>query len=177
MINDRQADQIARAIHENYVAEQTRDGVAMGSMPAMAPWDDLDEDKREANRAQARDIEAKLAKIGCRVGRGTVPPGFTFTDKELEALARHEQSRWASQRTAAGWVYGATRDDTAKVHPSLVSWDELPESEKDKDRDAVRNIPAVLAAAGLRVIRERRSARATSASARTTGTYPRGGPG
>ena len=61
-----------------------------------------------------------------------------------------------------------TRDDGAKVHPCLVSWDELPESEKDKDRDAVRNIPVVLAAAGLRVIRKRRPGPVASRTTRTT---------
>jgi RyR domain len=148
-------DQIARAIHDNYLARQTGAGVAMGATPSMLAWEGLDEDKREANRAQARDIEQKLDRIGCRVGRGSASREFAFTDQELEALARHEQNRWSSQRTAAGWRYGPRRDDRAKLHPLLVSLDQLPESERDKDRDAVRNIPAVLAAAGLRVIRRR----------------------
>ena len=158
VISDNQVDQIARAIHERYLAEQMRNGVSLGSTPAMTSWDTLDENKREANRAQARDIEEKLAKIGCRVGRGLVTRKFAFAAQELETLARDEQVRWTAQRKAAGWAYGSRRDDVAKVHPCLVSWDELAETERDKDRDAVRNIPAVLAAAGLRVIR-RRSAR------------------
>jgi hypothetical protein len=155
VISDNQVDQIARAIHERYLAEQTHDGVFMGSTPAMTSWDNLDENKREANRAQARDIEQKLSRIGCRVGRGPATRGFAFADQELEALAREEQTRWAAQRVAAGWSYGDRRDDAAKIHPCLVPWDELTESERDKDRDAVRNIPAVLAAAGLRIIRRR----------------------
>jgi hypothetical protein len=170
MITESHVDQIARAIHEHYLAEQARDGVSAGSTAAMTSWDNLDGDRREANRAQARDIGAKLDTIGCRVGRGTAARGFAFTDEELETLARHEQLRWAAQRTAAGWVYGATRNDAAKVHPCLVSWDELPESEKDKDRDAVRNIPAVLAAAGFRVIRERRPGPVASRTRGSTGT-------
>lgn len=147
-----QLERIARAVHEQYLREQTRDGVAMGSAPGMTDWEHLDEDKREANRAQARDIEAKLGRIGCQVAPATEAQ-FTFTDAELEALARDEQVRWSRERTEAGWRHGDPRDDAAKLHPSLVTWDELSESEKDKDRDAVRNIPAALASVGLGIVR------------------------
>jgi len=154
VIEDNLVEQLAQAVHEQYLAEQIRDGVAMGGRPAMMSWAELDEDKREANRAQVRDIETKLNKIGCTVGpRPDDAVDFAFTDEELDLLARHEHVRWLAQRTAAGWAYGEVRDDAAKRRPDLVSWVELPESEKDKDRDAVRNIPAVLATAGLRVIR------------------------
>ena len=159
LVNDLQVDQIAQAIHDSYLAEQSRDGVAMGSTPAMVVWERLDEDKREANRAQARDITDKLRRIGCRVGRGPAVRAFAFTEAELDALAHDEQLRWSSQRTEAGWRYGSWRDDDVKIHPCLVPGDELPEVEKDKDRDAVRNIPTVLAAAGLRIVRRRRTER------------------
>lgn len=153
LINDERVDQIARAIHANFRIDQSRHGSALGVASAMIDWANLDEDKREANRAQARDIVVKLDLIGCRVAEGRLNRRFAFTADELETLARHEQIRWSSQRTAAGWVYGPHRDDGAKVHPCLVSWDELPEYERDKDRDAVRHIPDVLAAAGLRIVR------------------------
>ena len=57
------------------------------------------------------------------------------------------------ERRADGWTLGA-RDDKARTHPSLVPWDELPESEKEKDRDVVRAIPDLLAAAGLTIVRD-----------------------
>lgn len=150
-------ERIAAAIHARYIAEQTLDGATLDSSPALVPWTELDDDKREANRDQARDIAAKLARIGCAVVPVDDPAtdefAFAFTDAELERLSRDEHRRWSRQRRSAGWVYGAARDDRSRRHPSLVPWSKLSEPERDKDRDAVRNIPAVLAAAGLRVVR------------------------
>jgi hypothetical protein len=137
-------ERLARAIHANYLAEFAPDGPS---------WDQLDDDLKEANRAQARDIGAKLKRIGADVSAGgNAAPAFTFSDEELDMLARAEHERWVAQRTRAGWHRG-NRDDSAKLHPSLVAWEELSELEQDKDRDAVRHIPDVLAEVGLRVVR------------------------
>jgi hypothetical protein len=50
------------------------------------------------------------------------------------------------------------KDPASLRHPLLVPWEELPESERDKDREPVREIPEMLARAGLRVYRMRRRA-------------------
>jgi hypothetical protein len=154
MIDEELIEQLARAVHENYVREQLSDGVEMDSRPSMCSWDDLDDDFREANRAQAREIAAKITEVGASVvAAGEVDAEFVFTEAEVERLARREYSRWAAQRTAAGWIYGRKRNDKKKIHPSLCGWDGLDEVERDKDRDAVRNIPDVLAHVGLAVTR------------------------
>jgi hypothetical protein len=155
MIDDELIEQLARAVHENYVREQLSDGVKIDSRPSMCAWDDLDEDLREANRAQARAIADKIREVGANVVPAEqVEEAFAFTDDEVERLARGEYVRWAAQRTAAGWVYGRKRNDRKKVHPSLCGWERLDEVERDKDRDAVRNIPGVLAHVGLAVSRQ-----------------------
>jgi hypothetical protein len=147
-------ERLARAIHDQYLREQEQDGIPMGTTPTMTSWGTLSEDGKEANRDQARDMLAKLDRIGCSVeATAQADVWFAFTEEELDMLARHEQVRWAKQRLSAGWVYGPVRDDEFKRHPSLVPWDQLSESERNKDRRAVRNIPAVLAAARLRVSR------------------------
>ncbi|MFN2273396.1 MAG: RyR domain-containing protein [Anaerolineales bacterium] len=33
-----------------------------------------------------------------------------------------------------GWEHGHTLDEQAKTHPAIVSWDELNEDEREKDR-------------------------------------------
>jgi hypothetical protein len=147
-------ERLARAIHDQYLREQEQDGIPMGATPTMTSWGTLSEDGKEANRAQARDVLAKLDRIGCGVkATAQADVRFAFTAEELETLARHEQVRWFDQRLSAGWAYGPIRDDERKRHPSLVAWDHLSESERDKDRRAVRNIPAVLATQGLGVSR------------------------
>jgi hypothetical protein len=145
---------VAQAVHEQYLREQVSDGARMGSTAALVPWKILNEDLREANRDQARDIDAKLSSIGCAITEADAgDKTFRFTIDELETLARWEHDRWSRQRLEAGWALGAVRDDAHKRHPSLVPWAQLSESEKDKDRDAVRNIPAVLRSVGLGVAR------------------------
>lgn len=153
-IDEALVERLAKAVHEEYLREQLHDGVARGSTPGLVEWSSLNDDLKEANRAQARDIAAKLAAVGCRVS-ARARRTFTFTARELDRLSRQEHQRWMEQRTAAGWVPGDVRDDRKKVHPSLVPWEQLSEAEKDKDRDAVRNIPSVLATAGLGVTRRR----------------------
>jgi hypothetical protein len=151
-------EQLAQAVHENYLREQLADGAVMGTAEALRPWAELDEDLREANRAQARDIAAKVDEIGAVVAQAEPgAPPFAFTAAELDRLAREEHARWSAQRRRAGWKYGKVRDNSKKVHPFLVSWEKLPEAEKQKDRDAVLNIPAVLARVGLAVVRPARA--------------------
>lgn len=59
-------------------------------------------------------------------------------DKEIaeisERLAENTHEVWAKGRMDEGWVYGEKLDREKKVHPLLVPYDELSESEKDYDR-------------------------------------------
>lgn len=63
-----------------------------------------------------------------------------------EQLAENAHEVWAKTRLAQGWTYGPARDDTAKKHPCLIPYADLPESEKVHDRNtAMETIKAVLA--------------------------------
>lgn len=62
-----------------------------------------------------------------------------------EKLARNTHEIWARQRRADGWRWGAKRDDAHKLHPCLVPYEELPESEKVYDRSvAIETVKAIL---------------------------------
>ena len=52
-----------------------------------------------------------------------------------EQIARNVHEVWAQSRLAQGWTLGAERSDTLKTHPCLVPYEELPEVEKQYDRD------------------------------------------
>jgi hypothetical protein len=146
-IADAVIDSLARIIHESYLADLGVDE---------PQWANLSEDLREANRAQARAIAKKLASIGATIEPGVATEAFAFTPDELERLAKVEHERWRAQRRLAGWVYAAVRDDRRKHHPMIVEWRMLPEPERDKDRRAVSRIPAVLARAGMHIVRRPR---------------------
>lgn len=53
----------------------------------------------------------------------------------LEAMAKNVHENWAQERIKQGWTYGEKRDDTLKHHPCLIAYEDLPEEEKDYDRN------------------------------------------
>lgn len=147
---DRFREHLARTIHHNYRASQA--GLLSPDSPAMQPWEQLREDLKESNRQQADQIPEKLKVIGydIRPATGGKTSKPWLTPEALELLARMEHDRWMKDKLAAGWTYAPPpRDDAKKTHPCLVSWEQLPEAEKDKDRQAVLQIPELLAQAGF----------------------------
>ncbi len=72
-----------------------------------------------------------------------------------ELLARNTHENWSRRRMAEGWRYGPRRDDPRKEHPSLVPYDQLPESEKDYDRTTAMETVKTILSLGYRI--EKRS--------------------
>lgn len=52
-----------------------------------------------------------------------------------ERIAANVHDVWAQGRISEGWTYGPVKDAQRKVTPLLVPYDQLPESEKDYDRN------------------------------------------
>ena len=81
------------------------------------------------------------------------PHPIDTTDVELsvemkaltEQLAQNVHDVWAAGRIAEGWRLGEQRDEVRKLHPCLVPYEELPESEKEYDRrTAMETIKTIL---------------------------------
>lgn len=51
-------------------------------------------------------------------------------DKLIHYMAQKMHEKWCQERISQGWEYGALQDDANKQHPMLISFDEIPESEK-----------------------------------------------
>ncbi|HPA20410.1 MAG TPA: RyR domain-containing protein [Verrucomicrobiae bacterium] len=68
-----------------------------------------------------------------------------------EKLAEHAHDVWARQRMSQGWTYGPKRDDGAKQHPCLVPYADLPDSEKEYDRQAALGTLKAILALGYRI--------------------------
>jgi hypothetical protein len=151
-IRDDLVDQLARAIHRAYVDSCAARGDTPAVNRSLRPWAELPDDLKRANLAQAADIGTKLEAIDCVVTpeSATAPP-FAFTGDEIEQLAQMEHERWMRERRAEGKVYGPTRE--GNQHPDLVDWQYLSPTAQDKDRDAVRELPAILQEAGFQIIR------------------------
>ena len=58
-------------------------------------------------------------------------------EKSTEIISKNIHDVWASNRMSEGWSYGAEHDAAKKLHPSMVEYEKLSESEKDIDRATV----------------------------------------
>jgi voltage-gated potassium channel Kch len=147
-------DRMARAIHENYLARRKSEGLEEGSDPSLVPWQRLDEHLRDSNRLQADHIPVKLRALGMtrRRAAGEKVANAEFAAGQVEKLAGVEHARWCADRYLAGWKHGPQKNVEQRVSPFLVSWEKLDEKTRDKDREAVRNIPRLLAEQGWEVV-------------------------
>ena len=68
-----------------------------------------------------------------------------------EKLAENAHEIWARQRLAAGWTHGAQRDDKDRKHPCLVPYAELPDSEKEYDRNTAMETLKVILSLGYTI--------------------------
>ncbi|AVT32161.1 hypothetical protein C6361_24890 [Plantactinospora sp. BC1] len=154
LIGDDLVERLARVIHESYVVARRRHGERPGGNPALVPWEELPESLRRANRAQAKDIGRKLRELGCalspRVGPGDE---HALEEPEIERLAILEHQRWLAEQVASGWRYAPHRDDERRLHPALSPWEDLREDLRERNHEAVRELPVILADAGFRIVR------------------------
>jgi RyR domain. len=72
-----------------------------------------------------------------------------------ERIAANVHDVWAATRIADGWQYGTTRDDTRNLHPCLVPYNDLPESEKAYDRNTAMETLKLIMKLGFNVTGER----------------------
>ena len=71
-----------------------------------------------------------------------------------ERIAENVHQVWAKARIDEGWTYGEKRDDIHKKHPCLVPYDELPEEEKEYDRNTAMNTIKMVKKLGFRIEKE-----------------------
>jgi voltage-gated potassium channel Kch len=169
---------IARAMHEEYCRKQAAEGQTPATNPSMVEWEQLPESLRESNRRQADHIPAKLEAIGCALAplEEWSVPTFALSSREIEQLARLEHDRWMAERLLDGWAYApGPKDLRRKRTPWLIPWEEMPEEQRDYDRNTVRNLPRFLAQAGLRIVRVDGAARGADAPKDVASGELRGG--
>jgi ryanodine receptor 2 len=85
----------------------------------------------------------------------TIETGDVELSPELllltERIAANVHDVWAAGRIADGWRHGETRNDVRKLHPCLVPYEELPESEKEYDRKTAMETLKVIKKMGFRI--------------------------
>jgi hypothetical protein len=155
-------EKLAEATHDVFCEGQRERGYKYGPKTdeklmthvALVPYAKLPEQMKEQNRRNVRDIPVKLAVAGYIMipARSNEPP-FNFPGEALERLSEAEHERWMRSMVDDGWSHAPETDRAKKLHKLLIPWDELPEEEREKDRDLVRGIPEVLARAGYTIVK------------------------
>ncbi|MFC3201583.1 NAD-binding protein [Alteromonas oceani] len=138
-------DLFARNIHEQYVAEQTGAGFTIKDNSSLVSWADLPETLKDANRNQADHISTKCRLLTGKANPEPLEMQNALTRENVEMLAQTEHLRWMAEKFLSGWRFTEGEKDAVKrLSPSLKPWHLLPESEKQKDRDAILHIPEML---------------------------------
>jgi hypothetical protein len=121
---------------------------------SLKPYAELPENEKESNRNNVKDIPNKLAIVGyAMVATRGSEASNKFQNDEVEKLAIIEHERWMKEKLDAGWQYAKMTDKAKKLNKFLISWDKLPEDEKEKDRVLVKGIPIILAKAGYIMVK------------------------
>jgi serine phosphatase RsbU (regulator of sigma subunit) len=156
-INISMVRKLARAIHSRYLHEIKNQSLHANNYVFFNPgnagkqytvdFDDLPDEIKYSNIDSATHIPTKLLSIGYKirqVKKGFKPFALHLNEEEIETMARVEHMRWSWEKRLNGWTFGEVKDDVKKTHPSLIPYEQLSESEKEKDRELVKLIPAFL---------------------------------
>ena len=157
LLKNTSRDLLARLAHEEYLRKRAKTGGIPPDDPSFQRWDRLDAAYRKANYQWVDHIPVLLQRIGC----SSVPmrewdaPTVQLSAEQVELLAQLEHELWCQDRQADGWRYAPEEKNLeAKTNPALVSWEHLPEKERETNRVLVENLPAFLGRAGFQVVKQ-----------------------
>ena len=69
----------------------------------------------------------------------------------VEKMAKNVHEVWAESRIEQGWTWGEERNDQRKTHPCLVPYEQLPEEEKDYDRNTALGTLKLIIKLGFKI--------------------------
>ena len=141
------AELAAEAFHESWRQSRIKEGKTVADLPELLPWDKLSDEQRVASRSQAVEAVKLIQKT---FGKILLDKGEA--DKVPDLIAENAHEVWAADKMAAGWKYGPQRDNGNKIHPLLVPYGSLPESEKEYDRMVGRVCKDIIRGSVSRII-------------------------
>lgn len=97
---------IAKVCHE-----ANRAWCAVNGDDTQRPWDDAEQWQRDS------------AVLGVK---------FALANPDAPDSAQH--NAWMTDKLAAGWRFGDTKDSAAKTHPCIVPFEQLPHHQQAKDK-------------------------------------------
>jgi hypothetical protein len=153
IVNDA-LDGMARALHNSYMKTLFDMGETLETNASLLPWSELPAHKKKANQHAAAHMQVKLRCSGCESvpledPRDEVP--FPVGIENMDVLAQLEHRRWMAEKYLAGYSYGTVRDEDHMLHPDLIPWEDLGESDREKDRNNIRQIPELMQRQGHKI--------------------------
>ena len=143
---------LARRLREDYLRNlKTPEASALLAMS----WDEVAEEEKEANRAQASRIYQLLEAQNYRLSplQHWHVRNDAFAEEEVIAMAKLEHELWCRWKRAKGWQEGPTRNGRLRTNPDLVSWEKLKPQEREKNVKFIRSLPRLLADMGFEIVR------------------------
>ncbi len=101
-----------------------------------------------ANRVYCRHAKSYSQLRWDRLDRAKqegIAEGVSFVIDNPDCTPQETHAAWVKSTLKLGWIHGGVLDGTAKCHPSLVPWDELPVREQIKDELFLGIVRACLA--------------------------------
>ena len=139
------AADIAPAVHQAYQKNSAREKSYVAYKKTFAK---LPDNIKQDNIAAAARIPQVLGHVGLYVvpkkDKGSDNPSQksirAIIEDNIEVLAEFEHIKWTEEKLRDGWQYGKPRDDENRIHHSLVAYEDLSESDKQKDRNQVADV-------------------------------------
>jgi hypothetical protein len=145
---------LAAAVNESYlrfVQHNPPDPAYLQAFEKLDSW------RKATNVAAAARIPAILALVDLRLVPGEATEAEETAVREqlehhLDVLGEHEHKLWVDFHIQNGWTYSPKRDNAKRRHNLLVPYDKLPDDQKAKDHQAIRNYPDLARLAGYKIV-------------------------
>lgn len=123
------AENQAKASHEGWIMGKKDKGYTYGPVtnddptkgaltnPLMVPYDELPDEVKENNVANAVAVIKIMRDKGCSF--------VNFTQAILYPLAKQIHDEWSREKLNVGWIWGPVTDKANKVHRDLVPFEVL----------------------------------------------------
>ena len=79
------------------------------------------------------DYSQKSWEEAAQWQRDSAIKGVEFRRQNPSAPHSAQHDAWMEDKLKDGWVFGETKDESAKTHPCLVPYDQLPLVQQKKD--------------------------------------------
>lgn len=136
-------DLLARVLHEDWLNQKSPTEEERKFYSALGAWTSLSEPEKKNSRLEADHLPLKLRAIRCVASEGN-QTSVEISHEDATLLAAMEHDRWHANKSFEGWKAGPERIESAKVNPFAVGWNNLSETEKQIEIDAIRRLPQLL---------------------------------